>query len=130
MEDKISPPVALLLKKSIRAICLYLSGRRSSFEHLPIDWRGYSPFERKVLQRLREIPQGKLVSYQSLARLAGKPKAQRLVGRILHQNRLPFIIPCHRVVRKDGSLGGFSYGLRWKKRLLKLERASVDKGDG
>ncbi len=122
--------ITALLRKSARLLCSYFEGKKVSFRRLPVDWRGYTPFEKKVLQSLRKIPRGKLASYQSLARRAGRPRAPRGVGQVLHQNRLPFFIPCHRIVLKNGGLGGFSRGLAWKKRLLKIEGASVDKLDG
>ena len=110
----------LLLKK-------YLAGQKAHFGNLPVDWSGYKPFERCVLRYLRKIPHGRTESYQVLALRSGRPRAARYVGKVLGLNRLPIILPCHRVVRKDGALGGFSRGIRWKKELLKLEGAWDDK---
>lgn len=107
-------------------ISSYLEGKRVDFGKVPIDWFGYTPFKRKVLEKLRRIPRGKTASYQWLARQAGKPRASRAVGQVLRLNRLPIILPCHRILPKNGGLGGFSKGVTWKKRLLKLERARVD----
>jgi methylated-DNA-[protein]-cysteine S-methyltransferase len=79
-------------------------------------------FERRVLKEILKIPMGKTRSYSWLAKRLGKPKAIRAVGRALRNNPLPFIIPCHRIIRKDGSVGGYLFGERFKKKLLDLER--------
>lgn len=116
----------LQLKQLARKLSSYLDGKTVDFRKVPIDWLGYTPFKRRVLEKLRRIPRGKTASYQWLARQAGKPEASRAVGQVLRCNRLPIILPCHRVLPKNGGLGGFSKGATWKKRLLKLERARVD----
>ncbi len=122
----IPPKVRFLLKKTESFLKDYFSGRRVKFSALPIDWSGYHPFAKQVLCQLRRIPSGTTQTYQFLAQKAGKPKAMRYVGKIVGSNRTPVIIPCHRILPKAGGLGGFSAGIPWKKRLLKLERASVD----
>ena len=126
----IPKPIDSFLKKAIREIQRYLQGRKFNFNRFPIDWSGVPPFEKKVLQILRKLPRGRTATYQSLAAKAGRPKAARYVGRIMNRNRLPLVIPCHRIVAKAGGLGGFSRGVRLKRRLLKLERAAVDKKPG
>ena len=118
--------VRSILKKTESALKNYFSGRRVKLEVLPIDWSGYNFFAKQVLSQLRCIASGTTQTYQFLARKAGKPKAMRYVGKIVGSNRTPVIIPCHRILPKAGGLGGFSGGIHWKKRLLKLERASVD----
>jgi len=86
----------------------------------------FTPFVRSVLWELRNIPQGKVITYQELAQRIGRPKAQRAVGLALSKNPFPVLLPCHRVVGKK-SLGGFSsYGLRWKILLLSLEISRRD----
>lgn len=115
------------IRKAEAAIRAYLTGEREDFKELPIDWSGVAGFKRRVLESLRKVPFGKPESYQFLAKKAGRPRAARYVGRILHENRLPLVLPCHRIVAKSGDLGGFSKGLKWKRRLLKLEGVSVDK---
>lgn len=114
------------LKKLGRKLSSYLKGKKVNFDKVAIDWSGYSGFKRRVLENLRRIPRGKTGSYQFLAARAGRPKATRAVGQILHLNRLPIILPCHRILPKRGGLGGFAKGSEWKKRLLKLEGAPVD----
>ncbi len=116
-----------ILKQGVHQISQYLDGARFNFRNLPVDWTGYQGFEKKVLQELRRIPAGKTESYQFLAQKAGRPRASRYVGRILSLNRLPIILPCHRILRKNGALGGFSQGLWMKQCLLKLETPRVDK---
>lgn len=89
---------------------------------LPLKLPTLAPFSKKVVGELRKIPLGSTCSYEELARLAESPSAARAVGSVCHQNPLPLLIPCHRVVRKDGTLGGFAYGLRMKEELLRFER--------
>jgi len=80
-----------------------------------------SKFQQKVLRAASAIPRGKISTYQRIAKQIGKPKAVRAVGRALANNPFPLIIPCHRVIRSDGSLGGYQGGLKMKRALLKKE---------
>ena len=123
------PPrhIRLLFKQTEVFLRAYLAGEKVSFDQLPVDWSGFKKFEKTVLQELRKIPSGKTEAYQFLARQARRPKAARYVGKIMGSNRLPIIIPCHRIVPKRGGWGGFSRGVQWKKWLLKLETRGVDK---
>ncbi|HDI51550.1 MAG TPA: methylated-DNA--[protein]-cysteine S-methyltransferase [Bacteroidetes bacterium] len=99
----------------------YFKRRRKEFQ-IVIDWDCIvSSFDRKVLQKLVHVPFGQRISYQGLAQLVGKPKAARAVGNALGRNPMPIIIPCHRVVRKDGGIGGYSAGIEIKCKLLELE---------
>lgn len=77
-------------------------------------------FKDKVLKIVAKIPKGKVLSYKKVAELAGRPKAWRAVGNILNKNRNPQI-PCHRVIRSDGKLGGYNRGAKFKRALLKKE---------
>jgi AraC family transcriptional regulator of adaptative response/methylated-DNA-[protein]-cysteine methyltransferase len=81
-----------------------------------------TPFQVKVWDALRQIPYGETYSYEKLAWAVGAPGAQRAVGHANGQNRLAILIPCHRVVNKDGRLGGYGGGLWRKQLLLDLER--------
>lgn len=99
----------------------YLRGERVFFR-LPIDLSGCSDFERAVLDATAAIPYGEVRSYAWIASRIGRPKAMRAVGNALHKNPVPIIIPCHRVVKSDGSLGGYAFGAAWKTRLLALEQ--------
>lgn len=77
-------------------------------------------FKKKVLKVVRKIPKGKVLSYKEVAKLAGSPRAWRAVGNILNKNR-DARIPCHRVIRSDGTVGGFNRGMKNKISLLKTE---------
>ena len=105
------------------AIEAYLSGKARTFD-LSLDLDGQTPFRKKVWQALQAIPYGRVRSYGWVARKIGKPGAARAVGAACGANPVPLLVPCHRVVAGDGSLGGFSGGLPNKKRLLKLEGIS------
>jgi methylated-DNA-[protein]-cysteine S-methyltransferase len=85
------------------------------------DISNLSNFTQKVLNETKKIPYGKTVTYSEIAKRIGYPKASRAVGQALGSNPIPIVIPCHRVIKKDKSLGGFSAGLKWKKMLLDLE---------
>ncbi|HHT83207.1 MAG: methylated-DNA--[protein]-cysteine S-methyltransferase [Christensenellales bacterium] len=97
----------------------YFNGQRKYFD-LPIKAEG-SPFCRKVWQQLRKIPYGSTASYSDIASLAGNPKAARAVGRACNKNPVLILIPCHRVVGKNGNLTGFACGADKKKLLLDIE---------
>lgn len=101
----------------------YFAGARKCFD-LPLDISG-SAFQRKVWKALASIPYGQTRSYKELALLSGSSKAFRAVGGANGKNPLPIILPCHRVVRADGKLGGYSGGLEIKKALLDLERREL-----
>lgn len=81
-----------------------------------------TPFAKKVYQAVLTIPLGQVRGYKWVAEKAGRPGAFRAVGQILKNNPLPFIIPCHRVVRSDGELGGYRWNSKNKQKLLKLEK--------
>ena len=88
-----------------------------------IDWTPYTEFQRKVYKTLLKVPAGDVISYSKLAKLAGFNNASRAVGSAMKKNKIPIIIPCHRVIRSDGSLGYYSGGIKWKRALLKHEGA-------
>ncbi|MDI6591885.1 MAG: MGMT family protein [Patescibacteria group bacterium] len=83
-------------------------------------------FQRKVYEVVRKIPKGKVLTYEAVAKLAGFPRAWRAVGNILNKNRDPKI-PCHRVIRSNGKLGGYNQGLKKKALLLKKEGVIIKK---
>ncbi len=82
-----------------------------------------TPFQQKVWGELLKIPKGKVCTYEYIARKIGNPKAVRAVGTAIGKNNLPVIVPCHRVIRKDGTLGGYRWGIEKKRKLLESEGA-------
>jgi len=99
----------------------YWKGIRREFD-LPLDWSAVSsPFSRRILQALQKIPFGKTISYQELGERAGYPRAARAIGRVMSRNPFPILVPCHRVLRKNGGLGGYTGGIDIKKQLLRIE---------
>lgn len=110
--DRTSP-----LARQLRA---YAAGRLRRFR-LRLDWQRGTAFQRQVWRTLQTIPYGQTRSYAWVARRVGRPQAVRAVGAACGANPTPILVPCHRVVAADGALGGFSGGLHWKKRLLRLE---------
>lgn len=113
-----------LLDRAREQLREYFRGERAIFQ-LPVNLRHCSAFERAVLDATATIPYGEVRSYKWLAERIGRPKATRAVGNALHKNPLPIVIPCHRVVKSDGSLGGYAFGDTWKIHLLTLEGATV-----
>lgn len=100
----------------------FFAGKRCDLNAVPIDWRFLSGWDHRILKALRKVPLNQQISYSELASKANVPRAARAVGNTLNRNPIPILIPCHRVIRKDGTLGGYSGGLKWKKRLIALER--------
>ncbi len=84
-----------------------------------------TPFQQRVYAVVRRIPKGEVRSYQWVARQLGNPRAARAVGQALAHNPWPVRVPCHRVIRTDGSLGGYAWGLAKKRRLLAKERRTA-----
>ncbi len=103
---------------------VYFSGHRADFPD-ELDLAGATPFQCAVWQATRQIRYGQTRSYAWVAGGAGRPGATRAAGQALARNPLPVIIPCHRVLSKDGRLGGFRGGLQMKRLLLKLEIPSM-----
>lgn len=100
----------------------YFSGARRAFE-LALDWTLIGPFGRRVLRATSEIPYGDVLSYSEVAAEAGSPRGSRAAGNALGSNPIPIVIPCHRVLRTGGALGGYGGGLDRKRYLLELEGA-------
>ncbi len=98
----------------------YLGGKKVFFRE-DLDVGGATPFEMRVWDTVYGIPYGEVRSYDWVAKQVGNPKEVRAVGQALKRNRLPIIIPCHRVINKSGDLGGFSGGVELKRKLLSIE---------
>lgn len=108
-----------LIREAARQLEEYFQGRRRQFE-LPLGLRG-TPFQERVWGALRAIPYGETRSYADIARLVGAPGAARAVGQVNHANPLAIVVPCHRVIAADGTLGGYGGGLERKRFLIDLE---------
>jgi len=119
-----SPRATDLWDQALTQLVEYFHGERSIFQ-LPVDLSDCTPFEREVLAATAAIPYGEVRSYKWLAERVGRPGAARAIGNALHNNPVPVIIPCHRIVKSDGSLGGYAFGAAWKTRLLALEQATA-----
>jgi methylated-DNA-[protein]-cysteine S-methyltransferase len=100
----------------------YFDGRRKRFE-LAVDWTLVGPFARRVLGAAAAIPYGDVLTYAQVAAQAGSPRGSRAAGNALGANPIPIVVPCHRVLRRGGALGGYAGGLRRKRLLLELEGA-------
>ena len=109
-----------LLHEAIRQLEEYFCGKRKSFD-LPLNPRG-TEFQKQVWSALCHIPYGETVTYAQIAGGVGRTKGAQAVGQAVGANPIPFLIPCHRVVGKNGKLTGFALGLELKEALLKLEQ--------
>jgi methylated-DNA-[protein]-cysteine S-methyltransferase len=98
----------------------YFDGKRTGFD-IPLDWRLHDGFGRRVLRATARIPFGKVLTYADVAAKAGSPRAYRAAGNALGSNRMPIVVPCHRVVASGGKLGGYTGGIERKEYLLDLE---------
>lgn len=105
-----------------RQLCAYFEGMPIRFD-VPLDLSSGTLFQRRVWRACALIPRGQVRSYRQVAAMAGRPSAARAVGQALGANPIPIVIPCHRVIRSDGSLCGYGLGARLKKHLLRLEGA-------
>jgi methylated-DNA-[protein]-cysteine S-methyltransferase len=128
LASRISPRILRAPGSSLdevrRELDEYFAGRRREFA-LDLDWSLIGPFGRRVLRATVEIPYGGHLSYSEVAAEAGSPRGSRAAGNALGSNPIPIVIPCHRVLRTGGALGGYGGGLDRKRWLLELEGASV-----
>ncbi len=121
----VDPAFCQTLQKQIAA---YFDGTLRSFSFdVPLVFNGLGDFSRSVLAACRKVPFGQVITYRELAKKSGRPAASRAVGGALARNPLPLLIPCHRIIRTDGKLGGFSApgGITLKQRMLDLERSAT-----
>ncbi|HTT74918.1 MAG TPA: methylated-DNA--[protein]-cysteine S-methyltransferase [Candidatus Binataceae bacterium] len=107
-----------------------LAGDHDAVANRPIDYSLVtSPFQRRAFARLRQVPPGSVVTYQALAAAIGAPSGQRAVGHAMATNPIPIFVPCHRVIKSDGSIGNYGGGVERKLKLLRAEGFRVDKGN-
>lgn len=106
-----------------RELDQYFNGRRRAFD-VDVDLSGLTPFQRRVLRATARIPYGDLLTYKTVARRAGNEAAARAAGAAVGANPIPIVVPCHRVIASDGTLGGYAGGLDAKRRLLAIERGT------
>lgn len=119
-EEKSGGKISELSELAALQLREYFDGRRKAFE-LPLEPKG-TDFQKKVWNALLEIPYGETRSYKDIADRINCPKGFRAIGQANHNNPISIVIPCHRVILADGSLGGYGGGLDTKKLLLELER--------
>jgi O-6-methylguanine DNA methyltransferase len=100
----------------------YFKGETTAFS-VTLDPEGGTAFQREVWRQLTTIPYGRTLSYGEVAEAMGRPRSARAVGNANGANPIPIVVPCHRVIRSDGSLGGYGSGVQIKRYLLELERA-------
>ena len=110
------------LDETRRELDDYFAGKRTAFD-LRLDLRGLTGFTLDVLNELAKVPYGRTATYGELAERAGNPRASRAVGMVMNRNRIPIVLPCHRIVGSSGQLVGYGGGLERKEKLLRLEGA-------
>ena len=121
-QDAPPPHLKPLIEAAKRELIAYFHGSANDFTDLTLDPQG-TPFQLRVWQELRRIPRGQTISYGELARRVGAPRPPGPCGQANAVNPIPLIIPCHRVIAADGTLGGYSSGLDRKRWLLRHEGA-------
>ena len=126
-KEKASAHIKGFTKKRLSAVESmvrdYFDGKKVSFSDVAVRSNGSSPFEKRVYKALRKIPYGSVISYSELAAKAGNKGAARAAGTAMSKNRFPLIVPCHRVIKSDGSVGKFTSdgGTALKQKMLSLE---------
>ncbi len=124
--DRSAQPLPASIERAVDAIVAHLRGELREMTDLALDLEEVPPFDKRVYELTRRIPPGRMRTYGQLATDLGEPGLSRAIGQALARNPVPLIVPCHRVVRADGELGGFSApgGTALKSRLLAIEGAS------
>ena len=118
--------VSALVKQLRDDIVKYLSGEKVNFNKYNVDLSCFTKFERDIVNNLRRVEYGKVISYKKLGEVSGYKDAARAVGNVMKKNPFPIIIPCHRVVKSNGNIGGYSLGEQYKKFLLDMEHSRKD----
>lgn len=122
--SEMTPFIRRVGRELIEFISLYLKGESPKSE-FSLNAEGLTEFMRKVLSVVSVIPRGLVTCYGSIAEVISNPKAYRAVGNAVARNPWPILVPCHRVIRSDLSLGGYRVGIEFKKRLLKAEGVAI-----
>jgi len=116
-----------LLRKAADAVAAYYDGDDQPVRQVPV-WQQSTPFQTRTRHALAVVPYGKCISYTDLANAAGSPNGARAAAAVCANNHTALFIPCHRVIRGDGTLGGFLYGLEIKQQLLDREAGITQQG--
>ena len=122
---RLQSPETPLLQQAHTQLTEYFAGERTSFT-LPIAYPFGTPFQHSVWNALRDIPYGETRSYEDIAVAIGNPKAVRAIGQANTRNPILLLVPCHRVINKNGTIGGFGCGVEIKKQLLQLEGLEIN----
>ena len=117
-------PDSALLREACSQLGEYFQGKRRQFD-LPLSSAG-TAFQQRVWSELQKIPYGETRSYEDIAAAVGNPKAQRAVGQANNRNPIMIMVPCHRVIHKNGDISGYAYGIEAKRYLLRLEKESLN----
>jgi methylated-DNA-[protein]-cysteine S-methyltransferase len=128
LATRVSPRVletAAPFERTRRQLDLYFDGKLTDFD-LPLDWQLSKDFRRRVLRQIARIPYGQTRTYTQMAKGAGNERAVRAAGSACGSNPIPVVVPCHRVLRTSGGLGGYGGGLPMKEGLLQLEGVLED----
>ena len=115
------PPTLPVLNRTIKLLDLYFAGGPIDFAELSVQLAYNTDFQQQVWDAIRQIPYGEVRSYQWIADRIGRPKSARSIGNAVGANPVSILIPCHRVIRSNGALGGYGGGLERKRQLLALE---------
>ena len=124
LKDEGNNELSSLLAEACKQLDEYFSNKRTAFT-LPIAYPYGTPFQHSVWNALRNIPYGETRSYEDIARAIGNPKAVRAIGQANTRNPILLLVPCHRVINKNGTIGGFGCGVELKRKLLELEGTYV-----
>jgi len=119
-DEKMVENADFAVEKAKLQLAEYLSGQRKNFD-LPLDLQQGTEFQQKVWRALQNIPYGQTRSYGAIAKEVGSPRGARAVGNAVHENPFLIVVPCHRVIKGDGTIGGFGEGIMVKRNLFAVE---------
>ncbi len=121
------PPTLPVLARTIKLLDTYFAGGAINFAEIPVQVAYGTEFQQQVWKAIQQIPYGEVRSYQWIADQIGRPKSARSIGNAVGANPVSILIPCHRVIRSNGALGGYGGGLERKQQLLALEGHAIEK---